>query len=486
LASAIVSLKVDMKFSLTLKLILAFLIVSVTGLALASGFTYWQTVNRFTQLVVNQARATFVTDATFYYQTNGTWNGVLEYFNQRNAVEHINPAPPNSQLPGTGNQVPPNAQSSGPSTQPTQPKGFAFLLADVNGVVLVPAGTYAVGDTVPAATLKSGTAVTVNGSRVGTVLSIGNGPALGSLESDYLSRTNQALLYAALGAAAVALILGVILTRTLTHPLREMTTAIRLMAKGDLKQHVQVKSRDELGELAAAFNQMSTDLDQSNQARRQMTADIAHDLRTPLTVIGGYVESMHDGVLKPTPERLEAIHSEVQHLQHLVDDLRTLSLADTGELDIQRVPVAPRELLERIFTVYCHQAEQQKINLLVDAPEDLPEIHVDPARMEQVLRNLVSNALRYTPEGGEIKLSVRQEEEYVLLIVRDNGAGMTPDVLPHIFERSYRGDPARGGEESGLGLAIARSIVELHGASISAGSPGKNKGSEFVISFQIQ
>jgi signal transduction histidine kinase len=474
-----------MKFSLTLKLILAFLVVSVTGLALASGFTYWQTINQFTQLVVNQAREKYVTDATYYYQTNGTWNGVLEYFNRRNAAEHGNPAPPNSQFPVPGNLAPADTQSSGSSTPPTQGKGFSFLLADANGVVLIPAGTYAVGEVIPAATLKNGTAVTVNGTQVGTVLSIGSGPALGSLESAYLSRTNQALLYAALGAAAVALILGIILTRTLTHPLREMTAAIHLMAKGDLKQHVQVKSRDELGELAAAFNQMSTDLDQSNQARRQMTADIAHDLRTPLTVIGGYVESMHDGVLKPTPERLEAIHSEVQHLQHLVDDLRTLSLADTGELTIQRGPVAPIELLERMSTVYHHQAEQQKINLLVEASDDLPEINIDPSRMEQVLRNLVSNALRYTPEGGEIKLSARQEDGCIVLVVHDTGAGMTPDVLPHIFERSYRGDSARGGEESGLGLAIARSIVELHGASISASSPGKNMGSEFVISFPV-
>ena len=221
---------------------------------------------------------------------------------------------------------------------------IAFLLADSNGKVLVPAGSYHVGEVVPSAKLSQGTSVDVNGKQVGTVLVLGSPPPLGGLESQYLKRTNQALLYAALGAALVALALGIILTRSLTHPLRDLTAAIHAMAEGNLKQHVIVKSRDEIGELAAAFNQMSSDLDRLNQSRRQMTSDIAHDLRSPLTVIGGYVESMRDGVLKPTPERLDTIHSEVQHLERLVEDLRTLSQADAGELSLNREAVAPLAL----------------------------------------------------------------------------------------------------------------------------------------------
>jgi len=210
-----------------------------------------------------------------------------------------------------------------------------------------------------------------------------------------------------------------------------------------------------------------------------MTADIAHDLRNPLTVIGGYLESLQDGKLKPTPERFATMQAEVQHLQRLVDDLRTLSLADAGELTLRLQPLTPGELLTQVAAVYQHQADQQHIHLKLDVEPHLPEVSLDPERMAQVLGNLVSNALRYTPEDGEIRLSARQTEGNLILSVKDNGSGIPSDILPHIFERSYRGDQSRTGSESGLGLAIARSIVELHGGSIRATSD--EQGSEFII-----
>jgi two-component system, OmpR family, sensor histidine kinase BaeS len=446
--------------SITVKLILAFLVVSVTGLALASGITYWLTARSFKQLVFNQSQNRFVAEATLYYQVNGTWEGVLDYFNLRNSFPQ----------PG-GPDLQPNQQPFGPVTIERQSPSFDFLLADADGKVLVPAGQYQPGDIVPHAKLSQGTAIEVNGKQVGSVLILGSPPPLGYLESQYFNRTNQALLYAALGAALVALALGIILARTLTHPLRDLTAAIHAMAKGELKQHVQVKSQDELGELAMAFNQMSADLDRLNRSRRQMTADIAHDLRSPLTVIGGYVESMRDGVLKPTPERLNTIHAEVQHLQRLVEDLRTLSQADAGELTLNREPVAPLALLERMAKSYDHLAAKKKISLEVQGEPGLPEIRLDPDRMAQVFGNLITNSLRYTPEGGEIVLAAGQEANMLVFRVRDNGQGIPAESLPHIFDRFYRADPARAQwNESGLGLAIARSIVEAHGGSISAES----------------
>jgi two-component system, OmpR family, sensor histidine kinase BaeS len=165
-----------------------------------------------------------------------------------------------------------------------------------------------------------------------------------------------------------------------------------------------------------------------------------------------------------------------------VDDLRTLSLADAGELTLQRQLVAPGELLERVAVAFRHQAEQQDIDLKVEIDPALPEIQLDPERMELVLGNLVSNALRYTPGGGQILLIASQAEGRLILSVRDNGSGIPPDVLPYIFERSYRGDPSRSGNESGLGLAIAKSIVELHGGEIRAKSDGK--GSEISITLE--
>jgi signal transduction histidine kinase len=257
------------------------------------------------------------------------------------------------------------------------------------------------------------------------------------------------------------------------------------VAKGDLKQHVPVTSRDELGELAVAFNQMSADLDRLNQSRRQMTADIAHDLRSPLTVIGGYVESMRNGVLKPTPERLNTIHAEVQHLQRLVEDLRTLSQADAGELTLNCEPITPLALLERMAKSYGHLAAQKKVTLEVQADPALPEIRLDPDRMAQVFGNLITNSLRYTPEGGEIILAAGQEANLLVFCVQDKGQGIPAGALPHIFDRFYRADPARAqGDESGLGLAIARSIVEAHGGSISAESE-VGKGTRVKIVFPL-
>ena len=232
---------------------------------------------------------------------------------------------------------------------------------------------------------------------------------------------------------------------------------------------------------------MSSDLDRLNLSRRQMTADIAHDLRSPLTVIGGYVESMRDGVLKPTPERLDTIHAEVQHLQRLVEDLRTLSQADAGELTLNREAVPPLALLERIAKSYDQLATRNKVSLEVQAHAGLPEIRLDPDRMAQVFGNLITNSLRYTSAGGKILLSAEQEGDTLAFSVQDNGQGIPADSLAYIFDRFYRADPARAqGSESGLGLAIARSIVEAHGGSISAESEmGKGTKVKFVLPIQV-
>jgi signal transduction histidine kinase len=230
---------------------------------------------------------------------------------------------------------------------------------------------------------------------------------------------------------------------------------------------------------------MSADLARSNQLRRQMTADIAHDLRTPLTVIGGYIESLREGVLEPNPARFDVMHQEVQHLQHLVEDLRTLSLADAGELKLNRQRIAPQTLLEQTASAFKHQAEQKQIALQVIAEPGLPEIAVDEIRIAQVMGNLVSNALRYTPDGGRIVLSAQRQAGQVRLSVEDNGAGIASDALPQIFERFYRGDTSRhqSNSESGLGLAIVKSLVEAHGGTITAQSEGVGTGSAFSVCF---
>jgi signal transduction histidine kinase len=308
----------------------------------------------------------------------------------------------------------------------------------------------------------------------------------GSPEAEFLGRTSRAIFLGILLATIMALLLGLILARTLSRPIRALTAATRAMARGALGTQVDIRTKDELGELGTAFNQMSTDLARSLQLRRQMTADIAHDLRTPLSVILGYTEALNDGKFAGDPAIYAILHDEAQHLSRLIDDLRMLSLADAGELPLQRNVLPPRELLERAAAAHRVKAEQKGVHLTVTAPPDLPRVDVDPERMQQVLGNLVSNALRYTPAGGEIALSGNVEDGKVTLQVQDSGSGIKPDELPFIFERFYRGDRARQNNtgESGLGLPIAKSLVEMHKGVITVASQ-VGQGTTFTISLPV-
>ena len=448
---------------LTAKLAIAFLLVSLTAIGLAAVFVWSATAFEFNRYLQDQRQAAFAAAAEAYYAQNNHWQGVDRALQQQGFL----PPPPNT---------------DGPSGQ--KPPAPPFALLDANRVVITPAGNLQRGEKAPVDASKTEIVIQNNGSVVGIVLRTGAPLVQNQVERQYINQISLALLIAALGGALIALVLGLFVARTLTRPLKELTRATRALAGNKHNQPVPVRSNDELGELAGAFNQMSADLARANQSRRQMTADIAHDLRNPLTVIGGYLESLRDGVLKPTPERFDTMHAEVQHLQRMVEDLRTLSLADAGELHIQRQPVSVAGLLTRVATTYQHQASQQNITLTVQTAQNLPLINIDSERMEQVLGNLVSNALRYTPEGGKIILAVTPDAGGVLISVSDTGSGIQPEALIHIFERSYRADPSRAGNESGLGLAIAKSIVEAHGGNISAESkPGA--GSRFLIYLSV-
>jgi signal transduction histidine kinase len=443
---------------LTCKLTLAFLFVSLIAIGLAALFVWATTATEFSKYVADQRQSQFVSIATDYYHTHGNWRGVDTALREQNLLPPFTP----------------------PGSPPPDPQPYALI--DQNHTVVISGGDYQPGQKIQQDVRDNGSPINVNGVVVGTVLDTGQPPARSAIEDKYLANVNQSLLIAALGGALIALILGLFVARTLTRPTRELTAATRALAHGDLQQQVPVRSRDELGELAQAFNQMSADLARATQLRRQMTADIAHDLRTPLTVIGGYSEALRDQVLPPTPERFEMIYGEVQHLQQLVEDLRTLSLADAGELRLNRQPIEPRALLAAVAALFQHRAEQQHIALRVDAADVLPLLNIDEGRFIQVLSNLVANALRYTPAGGHITLGAIDRSGAVQLIVQDDGVGILSEALPYIFDRFYRADQARYQEsnESGLGLAIARSIIEAHGGAISVVSE-VGRGTTFII-----
>ena len=440
--------------SLTLKLTLAFLCVGLIGALLVAFFVGLRTRRAVDQFVVDRGQQTLIPALEQHYQAKGSWAGVEAVLKGESSGEG----------------------ASGDHHRP-------LVVSNADGRVVIGGGRYPPGALVPASERARGTPITVNNKTVGWVLSDTGPwrPGRGTPEAELLGRITEAITYSAAGAVTLALLLGILLARTLTHPLRELTAATRAVASGRLGQQVAVRSRDELGVLATSFNQMSADLSRASTLRRQMTADIAHDLRTPLSVILGYTEALRDGKLPGTQDIYDTVHTEAQHLQHLVDDLRTLSLADAGELPLSRQAVAPEALLERAAAAYQAQSHARGVALEVRTSAPLPEVEVDPERMAQVLGNLLSNALRYTPRGGTITLSAAGQGGTVRLHVRDTGPGIAPADLPHIFERFYRADPSREQTgASGLGLAIARGIVAAHGGSIAATST-LGQGATFTI-----
>ncbi len=433
------------------KFILSFMLVSIVGIGLAAIIVMQSTKQNFQKVAYLHSESDFISQMAGYYQLNGSWDGVNNY---AQSLEHT--ASPSSFYP--------------------------FILADQNCSTIIPETENKALAQLSASKCATAAKVTVNGKTVGYVLANGTPPPLSPADQQFLTAAENGLLVGALVAFIIALVLGIILARSLTKPVRELTTAIHAMAKGDLQQQVQVRSKDEIGQLSAAFNIMSQDLAEANLQRKQMTADIAHDLRTPVTVIGGYLEALRDGVLASSTERFAVLYEESLHLQRLIEDLRTLSLADANELSLHPQRIAPKNLLSKIAEPYRLKTEQAHIHLNIDAPENLGSINVDIERMTQLIGNLVSNALRYTSPGGEIKLSARRVSGATVLQVCDTGSGIDPEALPHIFDRFYRADPARAsaGGESGLGLAIAKAITLAHNGSITAASQ-LGKGTEFRI-----
>lgn len=449
--------------SLSFKLTLAFLLVGLIGIGVVEVVAYRRTTQAFSQFVYDQNRTQAVTVFADFYAQKGGWADFQEL-------------PPPYGPPGGGFQV-----AGNPPPGLGMPR-FQRVLTDANGRILLEGMGYRLGDILPFTEQTKAEPIVVDGQTVGYLLLSQRNAGIAPAEAAFLRQVNQLLLLGAIGGTAVALLLGGLLAQTLTRPLAELTRATQIVAQGQLGEQVPVRSQDELGQLARSFNQMSTDLAHASQLRRQLTADIAHDLRTPLSIILGYTESLNDGVLKPSPNTLHIIHDEALHLSRLVEDLRTLSRAEAGELPLMRYLVDPAALLERTAAAYRPLVTQEGITLKVETEAALPELLVDPDRMVQVLNNLVSNALRYTPNGGSITLSAKRVATAVELAVADTGSGIAAADLPYIFDRFYRGDASRqnSGNESGLGLAIAKTLVELQNGRIRASSlPGQ--GATFTI-----
>jgi signal transduction histidine kinase len=445
--------------SITVKLLLAFLAISMLSVMLIVLSARFLTEREFRSYLFTQNRNGIITALADYYSRNGSWVGV------------------NVTLLAPGNPTP---------VRVVPGAGRFFSLVDATGHVVLAGIGDNVGDLLPQSDIRNGISIKVNGIVVGILVTRQPTVNVNPAETDFLNRVMQVYTISAIGVIVVALLLAFLLSRTLTRPIRELTAATHAVSAGQLNQAVPVRSRDELGELAASFNRMNAALVRSIELRRQMTADIAHELRTPVSVIMGHAEAVHDGVMAPSLESFEIIRDEVGRLDDLIEDLRTLSRADAGELPMEFQMVAPARLMEKVQAMHKQRAALKNIAIDLQVEPDLPEISADPGRMVQVLSNLVDNALLHTPAGGRLLISARKVVDGLELRVQDSGAGIAENELELVFERFYRSDPSRqrnaGG--SGLGLAIAKSIVEKHDGRIWAESkPGE--GTTIIIHLPV-
>ena len=442
---------------LWVKLLVAFVIVAASAVGVVAVMANRITTRQFEIYVSQgkQARAErLAPEFAAYYARTGSWAGVDEWW----ATQALEPAGGR----GTGRGL---GQGVGASSD-------RLLLADADGRVILDSQGGLLGWQMPDMELAVGMPIEVRGELVGTLVVAAEGTVHESLESEFLNQVNRSLLWAGLAAGVVALVLGLVLARQLTAPIRDLTDAAHQLADGEMTQ-VQVRSDDEIGELGEAFNLMAQSLAQQETLRRNLMADIAHELRTPLTVIRSDLEALLDGVYEPTPETLASVQEETLLLGRLVDDLRALAQAEAGQLRLERESLDLADLLSGVAAGFELQAKSQGQELGLDLPPDLPPVDADPLRVHQVAANLVSNALRHAPDAGRVVISAEALLAEVQVSVADDGPGIPEEDLARIFERFWRGTQPRA-QGSGLGLTIARELVRAHGGRIWVESePGK-------------
>ncbi len=291
------------------------------------------------------------------------------------------------------------------------------------------------------------------------------------------------LLVAGVAAAAMAAVSSLFVSRRIVEPLRRMLAATHRIASGRYDERVPVEEADELGTLSESFNAMAASLEAAEERRLNLIGDVSHELRTPLSTLQGYMEALVEGVIEPSEETWALLYGEAERMRRLVDDLLHLSRAEAGRLELDTAAVPPEEpvrtAVERMLPLF----EEKSVKLGSTAPPGLPLVLADADRVVQVLTNLLSNALRHTPVGGWVTVEAEAQGDIVLFRVEDNGEGIAPEHLPHVFERFYWAEKSRSreGGGSGVGLAISRALVEAMGGRIRAESPGLGKGATFTF-----
>ena len=297
---------------------------------------------------------------------------------------------------------------------------------------------------------------------------------------------NRSLLLGGSLAIGIALLLTFVLSQRMMSPIGALARAARRLGHGDLSQRVRLQGEGEVEGLAQAFNSMAAELEYAEQLRRNMVADVAHELRTPLSNIQGYLEAIRDGVIGPDAAAIRSLDEEARLLSRLVNELQELSLAEAGELKLVYQAEDIADLVRQAVSPWQPQLIAREISLSVNLPDNLPLVNIDWQRVNQVLHNILENAMAHTPKGGAIDVAASEKDKWVEVSVSDTGEGIPAEDLPHIFERFYRVDKSRaratGG--SGLGLTIAKRLVEAHGGAITVQSK-VGEGSRFSFTLPI-
>ena len=368
------------------------------------------------------------------------------------------------------------------------PMNRRLLVANTQGTIIFDTHlNRGVGHALPPEARAWALPLRVDGAEIGFVVARPNTGVLGEAEDQFILLVRRSMIIASVGGVLLALVSGFILATSLTRPLRALTGAAYRLAHGDRSARVpDSRATDEVGELSRAFNSMSASLEQAEATRRQMVADIAHELRTPLSVLQLELESIEDGVVEPTPQVLASLTQEVGLLNRLIGDLRTLSLADAGQLQLQLEPLEVGAFMQRLVPRYQSAAREKQIDFVVQPGGLLPSVAADEDRLAQVLNNLIHNALHYTPAQGRVRLQVEHVHNELVWTIEDTGPGFASHEAEAIFERFYRADKARTRESggSGLGLAIARGLIEAMGGRVWAQSV-PNQGATFLVALPV-
>lgn len=404
-----------------------------------------------------------------YYREQGSWEGVDVILKQEIAR-------PDPHMP----------------MKPDRPGGQPqFVLTDADGRVVYDGVEGRPGRRLTRDEQAAAQEIEVDGQVVGKLVSVISTPwhFLGPLEQRFVARLRWWLAVGALSAGALGLLLGLVFSRSLIAPLQRLADAARAVAARDFSRRVEEEGSTEMIEVAQAFNQMTAALEASERQRQNMVADVAHELRTPLSVVQGNLQAILDDVYPLDKAEVASLYDETRLLSRLVDDLRELALADAGQLRLNLQATPADQVIQTTVDSLALVAEAQEVTLSTDVPPDLPPVQADPDRLAQILRNLLINALQHTPAGGSVTVTATPAPDAVEIAVADTGEGIASDDLPHVFERLWRADRSRArgklwARGTGLGLAIVQILVEAQGGQIQVES-ALGQGSTFRFSIPL-